>query len=116
MPARKLPPTTRKPCSECPWVRTCAPGWLGPFDADTWLEAAHSDAPIACHTTIVTTDEKGVGSWEDPHIKQCAGAAIFRSNVFKSPRDPAVLVLPADKELVFSWNDEFREHHEKFKQ
>jgi len=72
---------------------------------------AHGEAAIACHKTIVSTDENGEGDWADPKMRQCAGVAIFRSNVFKEPRNPQITTLPADHEKVFSWNNEFIEHH-----
>lgn len=46
-----------------------------------------------------------------PKAKQCVGAAIFRSNICKSPRDPAVLTLPKDTVSIFSWPPEFLDHH-----
>ena len=74
---------------------------------------AHSDSPIACHETIREADEQGYGSWASPKIRQCKGAAIYRANVFKSPRDPQIAVGPADKELVFDdrTGTSFIEHH-----
>lgn len=85
------------PCSDCPWARKALPGWLGNSTADEWLATVHGEALIECHTTD----------------KQCAGAAIFRGNVCKVPRDPNILTLPADRVKVFSWNKEFKDHHEK---
>jgi hypothetical protein len=58
---------------------------------------AHGESLIDCHV------------FEGP---QCAGSAIFRSNICKKPRDKSLLVLPANKELVFSSNAEFRDHHD----
>ena len=43
---------------------------------------------------------------------QCAGAAIYRANVCKSPRDGSLLKLPADRETVFADKSEFWEHHD----
>ncbi len=86
-----------KPCSDCPWARKAVEGWLGPGTIDEWLRAAHGEDQVECHV--------------HPNV-QCAGLAIFRANVYKSPRDPTTLVLPADRVLVFSWNDEFRAHHD----
>ncbi len=85
----------KKPCSDCPWARTSAPGWLGGGTVEDWLARVHSDQAIECHTLIGA---------------QCAGASIYRANVCKVPRDPKVLKLPADEQLVFVW-DEFKQHH-----
>lgn len=86
----------KKPCSDCPWARTALRGWLGPHTADEWLAIVHSDMEITCHTI------------EGP---QCAGAAIYRTNVCKVPRDRAVLTLPANREKVFATPAQFKDHH-----
>lgn len=72
-------------------------GWLGPYTSDEWVQIGHSDAVVPCHAL------KGV---------QCAGIAIYRTNVCKSARPPN-LKLPKDKENVFGWCTEFKEHHDK---
>jgi hypothetical protein len=87
-----------KPCADCPWAREALPGWLGGMSVDQWLQAAHGEGIIECHTLL-------------PH--QCAGSAIYRKNVLKNPRDKAVLVLPADREHIFKTPAEFRAHHEQ---
>lgn len=106
MPQRKLIAGTEarpakrqhtKPCSDCPWHRESLPGWLGGLSADAWLCEAHGEAVIECHTRL------GM---------QCAGAAIYRANVCKTPRSITILRLPADKERVFATPFEFRDQHE----
>lgn len=85
------------PCPECPWRRKAPPGWLGAkLPPEDWVAAAHSDVRIPCHLDL---------------NKQCAGAAIFRDNVCKLPRDPAVIVLPSDTVKVFATGNEFIAHH-----
>lgn len=106
-----LPEARNTSCGGCPWRRNAAPGWLGPFDAETWIALAHSDSPIACHESIVDADDEGEGDWAHPDILQCAGAATYRSNICKSPRDPEVATLPADRIKIFGRRDEFLEHH-----
>lgn len=64
---------------------------------------AHGETAIACHRTI-----KVSGSWEG--ARQCAGAASFRANVFKSPRDPEVADGPP-RDDVFHSNQAFLDHH-----
>lgn len=98
-------PTTAQPCNECPWRRTAVAGWLGPFDVDYWLRAIHGEGPIACHKTIRESD-----SWEG--ASQCRGAAIFRANVHKQPRNPAIATGPRGEGNVFDDDVEFRTHHE----
>ena len=86
------------PCSDCPWGRTALNKWLGGATIDEWIQTAHGDHKVDCHTL------KG---------SECAGLAIYRSNVAKSSRAD-VLKLPADRVKVFATPEEFREHHSKF--
>jgi len=85
----------KKACSDCPWAKTAMPGWLGALSAEEWIEVAHADNEVPCHAIKNT---------------QCAGLAIYRANMSKLPRNPDVLVLPPDRENVFSYF-EFLEHH-----
>jgi hypothetical protein len=100
-----LPDVMIKPCPECPWRRIAAKGWLGPYTAEEWNTLALSDTAIACHLTIEEDD-----NWDSHNVRQCAGVAIFRSNIGKLPRDPQVLTLPADRDTVFGYG-EFVDHH-----
>lgn len=88
----------RKPCADCPWSRKALPGWLGSTTVEQWILDAHGETKIDCHTHL------GM---------QCAGAAIYRGNVCKRPRALTLLRLPADRELVFASQQQFREHHGK---
>lgn len=88
-------------------MRTATPGYIGPEAIEDWLKMAHGETPIACHETIKAKEDRET-TWK----AQCAGAAIFRSNIHKSPRDPEIETLPRDDELVFSWDDEFVAHHD----
>lgn len=107
-----LPPPTEKPCNDCPWRRIALVGWLGPFASHQWVFIAQSDKPIACHKTILRVNEDGIGDWTNPEMRQCRGAAIFRANICKSPRDPEVVTGPVDKDAVFASVAEFTAHHE----
>jgi hypothetical protein len=86
------------PCSDCPFSRKALPGWLGTLTAEEWVQAVHGEARIDCHTVS---------------NQQCAGAAIYRANVCKSPRDKSLLRLPPNTTKVFSWMTEFIAHHTK---
>lgn len=92
-------------CSDCPWSRKALKGWLGSLSTDEWLEVAHGESSAACHALKSPDGDEWV----------CAGLAIYRANVAKSPRDPSALRLPSDREKVFGSRDEFRKHHEKEK-
>ena len=86
-----------KPCGDCPWRRDSLNGWLGGLKPQEWIGIAHSDEVVDCHTL------KGA---------QCAGAAIYRRNTCKMAYPPNLL-LPADREKIFSNRNEFLEHHSK---
>lgn len=84
------------PCTDCPWSRQSLPGWTGGASPTEWLSAVSTDGRIDCH---VHTG------------RQCAGAAVYRRNTCKMPRDQTILVLPADREAVFASPAEFLDHH-----
>lgn len=84
-----------KPCADCPWARTALRGWIGGYPVAYWLAAVHGEAEVNCHTRTA----------------QCAGAAIYRANVLKCPRDGKLLQLPPDRETVFATPAEFTQHH-----
>ncbi len=86
------------PCSDCPFARKSLAGWLGNMTAEEWIAAVHGEALIDCHTIS---------------NQQCAGSAIYRANVCKSPRREDCLRLPADRVKVFSWMTEFLAHHKR---
>lgn len=94
-----------KPCSDCPFLRDAVPGWLGGSTPKRYLEIAHSDTIVDCHALKMV---EGLGP-------QCAGLAIYRSNVCKrvrqAPGGRVPLVLAADRQLVFSIPTEFIQHH-----
>ncbi len=85
------------PCDDCPFGRGALHGWLGGSSAQDWMLEARTDNIMPCHAIKKT---------------QCAGAAIFRRHIAKSPRNPKALRLPADHVKVFSNDKEFLEHHE----
>lgn len=88
----------RTPCSDCPFRRDSLPGWLGGIPAEFFTETAHGEGTYNCHVIV---------------NQQCAGMAVYRANVCKTPRYIAALALPADKQKVFAWPTEFLEHHIK---
>lgn len=85
-----------QPCSDCPFARTALPGWLAGETPEDWIRMAHGESKFECHTLIGA---------------QCAGSAIYRSNVVKRCHDSSILRLPADREKVFATPIEFLKHH-----
>ncbi len=94
-PHSPSPKRYTRPCSDCPMRRDALNGWLGGATPEEYARLAHSDAIVKCHVHGNV---------------QCAGMAIYRRNVCKRV-DPPGLVLPADREEVFSTPMEFLEHH-----
>jgi hypothetical protein len=89
----------RKPCADCPFAKTALNGWLGANTLREWIAMIHGEAMIDCHCTT---------------NRQCAGAAIFRANLIKTPRHPEILQLPPDNgALVFATDEQFIAHHTK---
>ncbi len=78
--------------------------------AREWVQLAHSDQPIACHQTITRDDD-----WDAPDLRQCKGAAIYRANLAKMPRNSqdARHGTSTDVESVFATDDEFVNYHEQ---
>ena len=111
----ELPKPCAKPCNDCPWRVNALPGWLGPMGADQWVALIHSEEPIACHQTIEVEVDQIEGDWNHPAMRQCAGAAIMRTNVCKSPRNPtdAAHAFKADREAVFASVAAFKDYHGK---
>jgi hypothetical protein len=86
------------PCSDCPMRRDSVPGWLGEYTPEEYQQLAHSDERVACH--VISN-------------QQCAGMAIYRTNVCKRV-DPPGLKLPKDTVKVFGLG-EFLPHHTKLR-
>lgn len=84
-----------RPCRECPWRKKSLPGYVGPTKPEDWIGLAHSDEKIICHLS---------------RRAQCEGAAAYRANVLKRPRDPEIIIREKDK-AVFSSPKEFITHH-----
>lgn len=106
------------PCSDCPFLRTALPGWLGGHTANEFIRGAHSEVIMDCHTRkqperlVVGTDEDPLElAYEDDHHWQCAGVATYRANVCKQTLSPEILKGKADRKTVFAFAQEFAEHH-----
>jgi hypothetical protein len=101
-----------KPCSDCPWARTAAPGWLAGETPANCVRDAHGEVRIDCHTKLEDCEPSDQGEPEESGWSwQCAGAAIYRANVSKLTRDGETLRLPKDKVRVFATSQEFIVHH-----
>lgn len=92
-----------KPCVDCPFGRIAVAGWLAAMSPEECLMVIHGEGRMECHTMQASKERP----W------QCAGAATFRANVCKVPRDRSLLVLPKNKKLVFATDREFLRHHKE---
>ncbi len=97
------------PCHECPWRRVSAPGWLGASSPEEFVATSEAEYRMPCHIHVDYECE----DWEEQaeEVPQCAGRAIHFANRCKRPRNPDLLVLPADRVNVFTQTKEFLDHH-----
>lgn len=98
-----------KPCRECPWRRKSAPGYLGASNPVEFLQASESGQHMPCHMTVNYEDE----DWQEKYesAPQCAGRAIHFANRCKSTYGTKVMNAPRDEETIFTWPQEFIDHH-----
>lgn len=118
MPRRSLPrsakyrPACTKPCSECPFRRNAAAGWLGAANPESFIIEISMERPLPCHKTIDYEQSNWLGQWERQRIGFiCAGALIMTANMAKLPRDPAFPRMQSDRALVFATHREFIDYH-----
>lgn len=97
----------KSPCSACPFSRKGTPGELGGSDAAIYVGQVSGPFFLPCHQQY--QDGKPTDDMSNP---QCAGAAIFRSNIGVADRIPPILHhLPPDRDTVFANHAEFLAHH-----
>lgn len=100
-----------QPCGECPFRRDvragiCAEKSSHPGD---FIGQIFGPFFLPCHRSA-GFDRNPI----DPSLRQCPGAAVFRSNVGawdKVALPAALLRLPADRERYFGTVEEFVAHH-----
>jgi hypothetical protein len=102
-----------KPCSDCPFRRKAAAGWLGAATPQSFIVQISMENPLPCHQTIDYTDPDWLEKWEAQEIGMiCAGSLILSRNMGKMPRDPKFPRMKSDKVTVFANHIEFIEFHE----
>jgi hypothetical protein len=107
------------PCVECPLRRDSAPGYLGGYTPEMYIEVLHSPASLACHRS------QGFHEGVIETQRHCTGVAAYRANVghvcmahtpagiiVTNAHDSTVLI-GEDHEHYFSSPEEFVEHHRK---
>lgn len=100
------------PCSQCPWRRASAPGYLGASTPEQFLAQAESETRMPCHCTV---DYERADWQEQVQTKpRCAGHAAYLRNRCKQPRDQGLadFVRQVDRNPdVFTRPEEFLRHH-----
>lgn len=101
----------RTPCKSCPWKKnTQLPGLIGGSEPTVYIGQAQGPFYLPCHNSKNYVGKNT--TLESPDTKQCAGAAIFRSNIGVAPMMPkGIEILPEDKENVFATREEFLAHY-----
>lgn len=96
-------------CKACPWRIKSAQGWLGASTPVEFLQQSEAETQMPCHLHVDYEND----DWERQALKapQCAGRAIHFANRCKRPKDTNLLVLPANREEVFSNPQDFIDHH-----
>lgn len=100
------------PCRECPFRRDVRPS-TDIVDPYRLIAQAHGPFVFPCHLT--PGYETGASYESASRLPQCAGLAIYRSNVGIIPEGVeapvGVHTLPADRALVFTEPAEVLAHH-----
>ncbi len=101
------------PCADCPFRRTVEKGALGGSPVQTYVgQSAIPMMQIPCHSCIDYDDPNWKAKASVPGgVSQCAGAAIFRSNIGMESVNDRIVSLPKDTDNVFASYNEFVAHH-----
>lgn len=102
----------KAPCNACPWRVNSAPGWLGDSTPVEFLQQSESEIRMPCHLHV--NYERADWSEQADKAPQCAGRAVHFANRCKSPQNPELVNLPADREAVFSNPQAFIDHHSQY--
>ena len=99
----------KTPCTECPFLKTSIPGYLGGFSVSETLDVAKSESKFLCHLTR-----------ELDSPQECAGRMLFVSKIGKMFRRAGLEKVRTElknntsqetKDKVLSYS-EFVKHHE----
>lgn len=101
------------PCAACPFRRSALPGWLGGLTPEEFLQMAQSETRMPCHLHCPDGINYAEPGPAERSAAQCAGRAVYWANQIKMRRDPNLLELPPDRTSVFTWPQEFLEHHRR---
>lgn len=112
MSALPILPCAPKPCKECPFRKTAARGWLGPWpDPGTLHRHIVHEHDFACHMT--TGDDDGDELPEG--ARRCTGAIMYATKSAKLFVDPILKVEQVKNQPTDEIMDlfEFVQHHRR---
>ena len=99
----------KKACKACPYSKSVIPGATGGSPPDVYVGQGHGPFYLPCHKTCDFSDPDWKTDVDTP--QQCAGAAIYRSNIGRGKLMPPMLhILPPD-DSVFHSPEELLAHH-----
>ncbi len=98
------------PCKGCPFRKDTKPGNLGGSSPLVYIGQSILPWWLPCHSAYDAT--KNPKQQDPAACAQCAGAAIYRSNIGVADLLPRhLLTLPEDTDRVFAAPEEFLAHH-----
>ncbi len=110
----------KRPCSECPFRRLSAPGYLGEasfrpreFLGPHW----HGEARLPCHMQVDWTAPDAQKQAQEAPL--CKGLLIMAKNACKRLDNAEAAAAKdeteADPDLVFRFESEFHQHHQEIR-
>lgn len=95
-----------KPCPECPWRKTSAPGWLGASTPVEFLQQSEAGIHMPCHMQV----DYERPDWEEQaeNAPACRGRLIHIANRCK--RMPGLPAVEKDDSFFFD-PQAFIDHH-----
>jgi hypothetical protein len=104
----------KTPCAECPFRRDAAPGYLGGYSPEMYMDIVFSPASIACHLS------KGFGDINRiDEQRHCTGVSAFRANTgyianihgYPTAAHDSTQIVGHNEEVFFASPQEFCDHH-----
>lgn len=97
-----------KPCPECPWSKTSAPGWLGTSTPIEFLQQSEAGIHMPCHLHV--DYERPDWQKQANRAPACRGRLIHFAN--RSKRVPGLPSVERD-DGFFTNPQEFIDHHSR---
>lgn len=110
----RLDHSQRRMCSQCPFRKNAAGGWLGAYTPQEVIDTVRSETPFPCHAQVDYDDPAWAEKLDGkPH---CAGHMQMAKAMCKLPRDlehsRAVRAIEIEKNHLGS-PAAFLEHHQE---